>query len=109
MASRVYRIKLSEASNGRSIMAYKGRAIGISRQPLFDGARYLLSRTQAQPTDIIETMRGRVVSMRSEIGRASKLTVVETDRGGIGIRAYRPFNLAMLGKDMSAGTSNERG
>jgi hypothetical protein len=74
-------------------MSYEGRYdIGESRQPLYDAARWLLGQGLALPSDLIGTYRDGTLCLRSTVGRAAKLTIVEDSRTGPRLAAYRPLS-----------------
>jgi len=79
------------SGHGMAVMNYEGRGIGESKQPLYDAARYLLAHGLALPSDLIGTYREGALCLRSTVGRAAKLTIVEDSRTGPRIVAYRPF------------------
>jgi hypothetical protein len=65
----------------KSVMTYRGRVLGESDAPLYDGARRLLYLGLAAPEDVIETFRGGWPHMRATVGRACELIVAETPPG----------------------------
>ena len=65
-----------------------------SRIPFFDGARVLLSKGYDPNTPLTMRHQGSaLVSLRSTIGSAAKLTVVENGRDGPVFGAYEPYPL----------------
>lgn len=98
---KVHRIDLTSArrrnANGVSIghdkafMSYRGELIGGSRQPLFAAARYLLARSLAEPSDLIQTFRNGVPCMAATVGRAADRSVLETASAGPRIVKFRSF------------------
>ena len=70
---------------------YDETLLCTSRLPFFDGARLLLS--QGYPADTALSLRHSrkdFVSLRSTIGEAAKLTVIENERVGPRITKFRP-------------------
>lgn len=69
---------------------YDETLLCTSRLPFFDGARVLLS--QGYPADTVLTLRHAgqgYVSLRSTIGEAAKLTVIENKRFGPRFTKFR--------------------
>ncbi|MER2268425.1 hypothetical protein [Methylobacterium oxalidis] len=65
-----------------------------SRIPFFDGARVLLSEGHDPNTPLAMRHQGSAhASLRSTIGSAAKLTVVENGRDGPVFGAYEPYPL----------------
>lgn len=62
-----------------------------SSTPFYSAARALLD--EGVSPDTVLTMRhdgSSIVSLRSTVGQAAKLTVVEEDKKGLRVRKYRP-------------------
>lgn len=83
-----HKIDLIDEGHGKAKMVYNGELIGISSEPLFSAARFLLKRGRADAKDTIETYRGSTISMRAEVGIAAKMTV-EEGGGGLRFRKYK--------------------
>jgi hypothetical protein len=79
--------------HGKDVMTYEGAVIGESRQPAYDGARHLLAEGLALRGDNLTTYRDGKACIHTTVGRGAKLTVVESARGGITLRAWRPFTM----------------
>lgn len=72
-------------------MTYEGQPIGISSQPIYDGARWLLRHDLADKHDQIETRRGSVVCLRAGVGVAAGLMLVERNRTGLRTEPYNAY------------------
>jgi hypothetical protein len=81
-------IDLKDVKHGRAKMFYNGELLGISSQPLFFAARWLLKHDKADANDTIQTYRGSTMSMRAKVGVAARMTVEEDDRG-LRFREYK--------------------
>jgi hypothetical protein len=75
---------ISTDSGSRAHMVHNGIDIGISREPLFAAARYLIANQLAHPRDTIETIRNGVVCLSATIWVAARLTVTERSSGEYG-------------------------
>jgi hypothetical protein len=84
----IHKIDLMPAKHCRANMFYKGEDIGISSEPLFASARWLLKNGKADAKDTIEIYRGSTMSMRAKVGIAAGMTVEEDD-GGLRFRKYK--------------------
>jgi hypothetical protein len=70
-------------------MSHAGKEIGVSSEPLFDAARYLLAHGLAGRQDMIVTFRDGGRCMAGNVGKAARLTVVETPSFGPAVRQYK--------------------
>ena len=77
------------SGHGKDRMFYEGVLIGVSRQPEFDAARWLLAEGLALPSDRLTSFRGDTPCIFTTVGRAAKLAVRETGKHGPKIVAYR--------------------
>ncbi|MGJ0510455.1 MAG: hypothetical protein ACR652_25695 [Methylocystis sp.] len=84
-----HRIDLTPTKHGRANMFYRGEHIGVSSEPLFASARWLLKNGKADAMDAVETYRGSTMSMRAEVGIAAGKAVEEGDHG-LRFRNYKP-------------------
>lgn len=75
-------------------MFYNGSNIGLSNEPLFYAARWLLINGKADAKDTIETYRGSTMCLRAKVGDAAKLSVKETDAGFFGFVPWKPSPFA---------------
>jgi hypothetical protein len=98
-----HRVDLTPAQHGRANMFYNGELIGVSSEPLFASARWLLEHGKGYAKDTIETYRGSTMSMRAKVGLAAKLTVRETDAGeGPRFAKWKPSPFALLRQPLGA-------
>jgi hypothetical protein len=86
--SEIHNIDLIPYKNGKAFMFYNGERIGVSSEPLFVSARWLLKHDKADANDTIQTYRGSTMSMRAKVGIAARMTVEEDDRG-LRFREYK--------------------
>jgi hypothetical protein len=90
--------------HGPEPIAYHGKAIGKSKEPILTAARWLLENNAAFPEDTIETYRPNgVLSMSGIVGQLAKLTVEERDGGNpsLRLRRWRPFSAGTLAPETS--------
>jgi len=73
-----------------AIMSYAGEVIGVSKQPIYDAARFLLNAGLARATDRIATFRGDTRCLHGGVGVAAQLSVVEEETG-LKVVRQRPF------------------
>ena len=93
-ATEPFEIVVEPSRDGRSLGSFKAylgsRVLCVSRTPFLSAARVL--RKEGVPPDTVITMRhagSPVVSLRSTVGHAAKLTVREDHRGARFV-PYRP-------------------
>ena len=84
---QIHKIELTQYKRDKVAMFYNSTPIGISSEPLFEAARFLLSEGKASHDDIVETYRGETKCMSAKVGIAATKTVKE-DRLGIRIVEY---------------------
>lgn len=74
------------------IMTYNGEEIGSSACPTMDGSRILLEKGLAKPEDRIEIYResDNMLCLVANVGKASKLDIVESNKQGFRIVKYNP-------------------
>lgn len=74
-------------------VSQRNKAIGRSKQPLYDGARWLLANNAASESDTIAVYRGETLSMHGIVGDVVKWTMIENDHGNstFEFRPYRAF------------------
>jgi len=76
---------------GQEPIAYQGKEIGKSKEPILTAARWLLDNGAAFPEDTIETYRNGKLSLSGVVGKLAKLTVRENDHGMQLVR-WMPFS-----------------
>lgn len=86
------RIDLKPAARGRAEMFCSGQNIGVSSEPLFAAARWLLANNQAKPDDQIRIYRDGMLCMSGPVGSSARLTVAEDKRGGMRLTEWRSFD-----------------
>ena len=85
------RVDLIPAHRGASAkMVVDGVEIGISRDCIYDAARWFLRSGTAKPDDQITTYRNGVACLTGTIGKLAELTV-EDRASGIRVRKYEPY------------------
>src|SRR5215207_8126260 len=88
-------ITISPARGGRFHAREQDRHLCISRTPFFAAARVLMEEGADPETPITMSHEGScIVSLRSTIGQAERLTVEESERSGPRFVPYRPFRAA---------------
>lgn len=92
---RTHRIDLSPAPDDKAKMSYGSRDLGLSRHPLFAGARKLLAEGLAESNDRIETWRGQTLCLSGPVWAAAKLSV---DAGGPRFTRWMPFPGVRFGR-----------
>ncbi len=85
-------ITIVPVGRGRFAASIEGRTLpDYSTDPFLDAARLLLSEGVSPDEELTMSHQGStIVSLRSTVGKAAKLTVVEGDRGTL-FAKYRPF------------------
>jgi hypothetical protein len=83
------RIDLKPAPRGKAEMYLNGDYIGVSSEPLFAAARWLLANNKAKPGDQIRIYRDDMLCMSGPVGLSARLTVTEDKRGGMRLSEWR--------------------
>jgi hypothetical protein len=79
-----------------------------SRQPLLDAARALAASGLPPETVVTASHRGSaVVAMRATLAEATPWTIEESDRGGLRMRRWKPFQGAGSFRDGVAENAQE--
>ena len=86
------RIDLKPAARGKAEMYFNGENIGVSSEPLFAAARWLLAHERAKPDDTLGTYRGELLCMSAPVGIAANLTIAEDSRGGMRFTKWRSLH-----------------
>jgi hypothetical protein len=88
-------VSISPATGGRFHARVQDRHLCTSRTPFFAAARVLVEEGADPETPITMSHEGScIVSLRSTIGQAARLTVEESERSGPRFVRYRPFRAA---------------
>jgi hypothetical protein len=92
-------IIVSALGGGRYSARLDGRELCQSRIPFLSAAR-TLQREGVEPSTRLQMIRAGsdVVALRSTVGTAADLTVVDNDRDGPILARYRPFVAAERGE-----------
>jgi len=91
-------VSISPARGGRYHARVQDRHLCTSRTPFFAAARVLMAEGIDPETPITLGHEGSaIVSLRSTIGQAARLTVEESERSGPRFVPYRPFRAAGRG------------
>jgi hypothetical protein len=77
---------------GRAVISHNSHPLGVSTEPLLDGARYLMANGLADPGDTVWSRKDGQLRMRGPVGVAASKTVIETARGDLYLGKYRPFD-----------------
>ena len=91
-----HRVDLKPAARrpGMDEWSYLGVVRGVSREPLFAAARWLLEQGLASPGDRIVDYRGGLGCLSAKVGVAAGLTVAEPSKGGIRFARYKAWEPA---------------
>jgi hypothetical protein len=76
--------------HGPEPIAYHGKEIAKTREPILAASRWLLDNNAAFPNDTIEVYRNGKLSMSGIVGKLAKLTVHENDKG-LRLTRWMPF------------------
>ena len=91
-------ITISPAGGGRFHARVEDRRLCTSRTPFFAAARVLMEEGADPETPITMSHEGScILSLRSTIGQAARLTVEESEKSGPRFVPYRPFRAAGRG------------
>jgi len=86
-----------------------GRVLATSREPFFAAARQLLAEGADPTTPLVMRWGGSSVdALRSTVGTAAGLTVVENDRGRPTFARFKPFDPARRPPRRSASSDQRR-
>jgi hypothetical protein len=89
-------ITVTPLRRGRFAACLDGRLLCHSRTPFLSAARVLQREGVPDETPITMRHEGEIeVALRSTVGAAAKLTIVENEREGPRFARYRPFSAAM--------------
>jgi hypothetical protein len=98
--------KNNDRLHGKFVTSLEGRQLCISRQPLLDGARILLTEGVDPETPLVTRHAGDDYdAMISTVGEAAKWTVREDEKVGPKFDRWRPFPVTRRG---SPSDLNER-
>lgn len=86
------KIELKPAPRGKAEMYLNGDYIGVSSEPLFAAARWLLANNLAKPEDKLGIYRDEMLCISGPVGLSAKLTVAEEKRGGMHLTEWRSFH-----------------
>ena len=86
------RIDLKPVGKGKAEMFVNGENIGVSSEPLFAAARWLLAHDLAKPDDKLGTYRGELLCMSAPVGIAANMTIAEDSRGGMRFTKWRSLH-----------------
>jgi hypothetical protein len=90
-------ITIRPLGRGRFAASLGQRLLCKSKTPFFTAARILQAEGLPDDTPITMTHEGSsIVSMRSTVGQAASLIVLETDKEGPKLKRYRPMSPRML-------------
>lgn len=96
---RVLTITVASAGPGRYSASLDGRELCRSRLPFFDAARVLQAEGTEGNTLLEMLWEGTDrIALRSTVGAAAGLTVVENERLGPALAPYRPFAVARVAR-----------
>jgi hypothetical protein len=99
----------NDAKHGPEPVAYHGKVIGKSKEPILTAARWLLENNAASPDDRIETYRNGKLSLSGIVGECAKWTVRERDDGKPSLSLTRwkafPHETGCASTDVNARTA----
>ncbi len=82
-------ITLTPAPRGRAEMTLDGKNIGVSAQPIYAAARWLLAQGLAHPDDEIGTVRDGTPGLVGNVGTLAKLAATERDKRGLQVVPFK--------------------
>lgn len=98
-----YMITVTPQGRGRFLARHGEKVLHHSTtQPLLDCARTLLEQGAKSKDRIWITHDGSTISLGSTIGKAAKLTVLESDKTGPVFVPYRPFDVERVAERVAA-------